>query len=291
MGMTQQKHFFDVTEISQRVKVEKPYFAFQQLWSDEDSLVGTFSSEQPLVYEAGLITAGELGRHMAILGSCTAAALHNGPEGYYLATKAHFIRKQNNQTVAHGRFYASSRVLHLDKRSLKVSAQAWNSEPVAELICEYTILSPALFQRNFRHYANDSLSTPSNSPYKRPVPIYNLMLQHDRLDACAGPLSPLQCAGHFSGYPCWPVAIISQTAFQVTGELLKKIYGTGTRFCVWDTQLSAEKLIGAGSVLKFRIEIMAAPENANQLKSTVSVYKDDELVAYLENQLELVLAG
>lgn len=43
--------------------------------------------------------------------------------------------------------------------------------------------------------------------------------------------------------------------------------------------------------LKFRIEIMAAPENANQLKSTVSVYKDDELVAYLENQLELVLAG
>ncbi|HGM5420628.1 hypothetical protein ACTVPT_26285 [Serratia bockelmannii] len=289
--MTQQKHFFDVTEISQRVKVEKPYFAFQQLWSDEDSLVGTFSSEQPLVYEAGLITAGELGRHMAILGSCTAAALHNGPEGYYLATKAHFIRKQNNQTAAHGRFYASSRVLHLDKRSLKVSAQAWNSEPVAELICEYTILSPALFQRNFRHYANDSLSTPSNSPYKRPVPIYNLMLQHDRLDACAGPLSPLQCAGHFSGYPCWPVAIISQTAFQVTGELLKKIYGTGTRFCVWDTQLSAEKLIGAGSVLKFRIEIMAAPENANQLKSTVSVYKDDELVAYLENQLELVLAG
>jgi len=36
---------------------------------------------------------------------------------------------------------------------------------------------------------------------------------------------------------------------------------------------------------------MAAPENANQLKSTASVYKDDELVAYLENQLELVLAG
>ncbi|WP_273908465.1 hypothetical protein [Enterobacter bugandensis] len=289
--MTQQKHFFDVTEISQRVKVEKPYFSFQQLWSDEDSLIGTFSSEQPLICEAGLITAGELGRHMAILGSCTAAALHNGPEGYYLATRAHFIRRQNNQTAAPGRFYASSRVLNLDKRSLKASAQVWNSEPVAELICEYTILSPALFQRKFQHYANDRLTTSPSSPYKHPVPIYNLIHQHDRLDGCAGPLSPLQCAGHFSGYPCWPVAIISQTAFQVTGELLKKKYGTGTRFCVWDTKLSAEKLIGADSVLRFRIEIMAVSENTNELKSTVNVYKDDELVAYLENQLELVLAG
>ncbi|MGX5057059.1 hypothetical protein ACWKX9_26040 [Enterobacter asburiae] len=289
--MTQQKRFFDISAISQRVKVEKPYFAFQQLWSDEDSLVGTFSSEQPLVCEVGLITAGELGRHMAILGSCTAAALHNGPEGYYLATKAHFKRKQNNQTAAHEIFYASSRVLNFDKRSLKVTAQAWNSEPVAELICEYTILSPALFQRNFRHYANDSMSTPPHSPYKHPVPVYNLVLQHDRLDACAGPLSAIQCAGHFYGYPCWPVAIISQTAFEVTGELLKIKYGTGTRFCVWDTQLSAEKLIGADSILKFRIEIMAAPENARLIKSTVSVYKDDELVAHLENQLELVLAG
>lgn len=64
MGMAQQKHFFDITEISQRVKVEKLYFAFQQLWSDEDSLVGIFSSEQPLAYEVGPITAGELGRHM-----------------------------------------------------------------------------------------------------------------------------------------------------------------------------------------------------------------------------------
>lgn len=290
MGIKQEKIFFDITDISQRVNVKQPYFAFEQLWQEEDSLVGTFSSEQPLVYETGLITAGELGRHMAILGSCTAVALHNGPESYYLATKAHFIRKKNNEAAAHEKFYASARVLNLDKRSLKVSSLVWNSEPVAELICEYTILSPALFQRNFRHYANDSLETPSHSPYKHPVLIYNLTFQHDRLDACAGPLSPLQCAGHFSGYPCWPVAIISQTAFQVTGELLIKKYGTGTSFCVQDTQLSAEKLIGADNILRFSIEIMPSPENSCLVKSIVSVYHDDERIAYLVNHLELVLA-
>lgn len=31
MDNNQQKQFVDITEISQRVNVEKPYFAFQQL--------------------------------------------------------------------------------------------------------------------------------------------------------------------------------------------------------------------------------------------------------------------
>lgn len=290
MGMKPQEHFFDITDISQRIKVQAPYFAFQKLWQDEDSLAGTFASEQPLVCETGPITAGELGRHMAILGSCAAVALHNGPEGYYLATKAHFIRKNNNQAVAREAFHASAQVLNIDKRSLKVSAQVWNREPVADLICEYTILSPALFQRNFRHYASDNLAVPPYSPYRYPVSIYNLLLQRDKLDAFAGPLSPGQCAGHFSGYPCWPVAIISQTAFQVTGELLRKKYGPGTCFRVQDTQLSAEKLVGANSVLRFSTEIMPDHENASSVKSVVIVYHNDERVAHLINQLELVLA-
>jgi hypothetical protein len=290
MGMKPQAHFFDITEISQRIKVQEPYFAFQKLWADEGTLVGTFASEQPLVCETGTITAGELGRHMAILGSCAAVALHNGPEGYYLATKAHFIRKDNAQAVDRERYHASARVLNIDKRSLKVSARVWNKEPVAELVCEYTILSPALFQRNFRHYASDNLALPPYSPYRYPVSLYNQLFQPEKLDAFAGPLTPGQCAGHFSGYPCWPVAIISQTAFQVTGELLKKEYGPGTRFSVQDTHLSAEKLAGAGSVLKFSAEIMPDHENASSVKSVVSVYHEDERVAHLISRLELVVA-
>lgn len=290
MSVKPQEQFFDITEIAERIKVQEPYFAFQNLWSEEHSLVGTFAPEQPLLSETGLITTGELGRHMAILGSCTAVALHNGPEGYYLATKAHFVRKNNHRAAAQGEFYASAQVLNIDKRSLKISARVWNSEPVAELVCEYAILTPALFQRNFRHYANDSLSVPANSPYQQPVPVYNLRFQNQKLDAMAGPLSPRQCAGHFSGYPCWPVAIIAQTAFQVIGELLTKRYGAGTRFCVQDTELSAEKLIGADNVLTFGAEIIPEHGNARSVKSIVSVCHDDRRIAHLVSQLELVLA-
>ena len=288
--MKKQDHFFDINEISQHIKVQKPYFAFQQLWQDEKSLVGSFASEQPLVDETGPITAGEIGRHMAILGSCTAAALHNGPEGYYLATKAHFIRKHNRQDSDKEVFFASAQVLNIDKRTLKASVQAWNKEPVAELICEYIILSPALFQRKFQHYANNNLSVPASSPYQDPVPLHNLTFGEERLDAFAGPLSPQQCAGHFYGYPCWPVAIIAQTAFLVTGELLRRKYGIGTRFCVQDLHLSAEKLMGADSILRFSIELLPTTEKSGLIKSVIYVYHGDEIVAHLTNLLELILA-
>ena len=291
MNRNNSGNFFDVNEIAQRIKVQKPYFAFKQLWQEDNALVGQFYAEQPLIHETGLITAGELGRHLAILGSCSAVALHNGPEGYYLATKAHFIRKPNRQVVAHEIYHASARVLNIDKRSLRVSAQAWNNEPVAELICEYTILSPALFQRNFRHYGHDNHQEPSFSPYQHPVPLHNLNFEAKKLVASAGPLSPEQCAGHFYGFPCWPVAIISQTAFQVIGALLNKQYGSGTRFCVKDTQLSAEKLIGANSVLTFSVETQPQDENPGLIKSIVNVFHGDEVAARLINQLEIIPAG
>jgi hypothetical protein len=287
MSIRRQDRFFDVADISQRIKVQKPYFAFHQLWQDEDQLVGKFAAEQPLVYETGVITAGELGRHMAILGSCAAVALHNGPEAYYLATEAHFSRKNHKRSSCENIFHASAKVIDMDKRTLRVQVKTWSKDPVAELMCDYAILSPALFQRSFSHYANDRMVIPERSPYQHPIALYNQSYHSDKLNAYAGPLTPQQCAGHFYQYPCWPVAIISQTAFQVTGELIIEKYGKEMRFCVHDTKLSAKKLIGADSVLKFSVEIVSSPEEAALIESVVDVYHNDEIVAQLKNSLEL----
>lgn len=202
MSRANQDDLLNINQIIQSIKVGSPYFAFQQLWQEGESLVGSFTSEQPLLYEAGCITAGELGRHLAILGSCTAVALHSGPEGYYLATKAHFIRKSEKNTRPQRILYARAQVVGMNKRELKTFAQAWANGPVAELHYEYTILSPALFQRNFRHCACEKLSTPPDPPYQHPVSLYNLEHHEKKLIAFAGPLSPHQCSGHFQNYPC-----------------------------------------------------------------------------------------
>ncbi|AIA46929.1 hypothetical protein L085_07390 [Serratia sp. FS14] len=249
-------------------------------------MVGSFAAEQPLLYEAGCITAGELGRHLAILGSCTAVALHSGPEGYYLATKAHFIRKSETPPPPQKILYARAKIVDMNKRELKILAQAWANGPIAELHCEYTILSPALFQRNFKHYACEKLSMSPDSPYRHPIPLYNLEHHEKELDAFAGPLSPHQCTGHFPNYPCWPVAIISQTAFQVTGELLNKIHGPGIRFYVNDTQLSAKKLIGADTALRFRVILKDLTPPL--IQCSIVIYRNKEEIARLTNQLELI---
>ncbi|WP_300001371.1 hypothetical protein [uncultured Cedecea sp.] len=290
MSVENRNDFFDILQVSRHTNVQKPYFAFQKLWQDGTALVGNFAGEQPLGNEIGPLTTGEMGRHMAILGSCAAVALHNGSEGYYLATKAHLIRKDTRQHSEDNLFHASAQVMNIDKRTLKASIQVWNKEPLAELICEYTLLSPALFQRKFQNYASDNVSIPLSSPYQHVLPLYNLTFEEGKLDAFAGPLSPQQCAGHFFGYPCWPVAIIAQTAFQVTGELIKKQYGETARFCVQDLKLSADKLMKADSILKFSIEIMPAPEPSGLIKSVVNVYHDNERVVQIVNMLQVILA-
>lgn len=289
--MRQQRIFLDAKKISQCINVLQPYFAFQQLWQDDLSLVGSFTPEQPLIYESGYITAGELGRHLAILGSCTAVALHNGPEGYYLATKAHLSTRPQDQVSCQEGFHASAQVLSLDKRTLKISAQAWSSAPIAELTCEYVILSPTLFRRSFQHYASEySIESPI-SPYQYPIPLYSLTFQAEQLDAFAGPLAPQQCAGHFPGYPCWPVAIISQTAIQATGELLRKQHGPNTLIHIQNAEISAEKLISAHSPLRFTIRLRPQRERDNLIDCTAQIYRQNEAVALLVYSLELTSAA
>ncbi|MTD39682.1 hypothetical protein GIX45_13880 [Erwinia sp. CPCC 100877] len=289
MSMNPRNNPFNINEISQRIHVQKPYFAFQRLWQEEEQMVGCFTAEQPLACEIGAITAGELGRHLAILGSCAAVALHNGPEGYYLATRAHLTRSTDHPTEGEP-LYASARVLNMDKRSLKIAAQAWAKAPIAELVCEYAIMAPPLFKRNFKRYANDDLSVPQESPYQSAIRCHSLNASPGSISGLAGPLTPQQCAGHFFGYPCWPVAIIAQTAFQITGKLIQEKYGPDMCFCVRDVELSANRLMSADSVLKFHVEIESEVQKGELTTSRVRVYHHEEEIASLINQLELIPA-
>jgi len=288
MKEIQQYVYFDVNNISQRINIQKPYFGFERLWQEGNLLFGDFTAEQPMVYEAGPVASGELGRHLAILGSCTAVALHDGPEAYYLATKAQFTRKFASQTPNQDMYYASATVLNIDKRTLNISAQAWGKEVIAELNCEYVILSPALFKRHFKHYETEYWPTPSESPYQHSIPLHGLEFHDSGIVAYAGPLSADQCAGHFSLYPCWPVAIIAQTSSQVIGEFLRNIYGENVRFYVRNSKLSADILVGAGAVLKFVIEI--TEDTFPMLESNTRIYRDDEEVVQLINVLELAFS-
>ena len=66
--MNIQNQLFDINKIANHINIQPPYFAFNKLWEHEDTLFGSFITEQPLINEIEPIAGGEMGRHMAILG-------------------------------------------------------------------------------------------------------------------------------------------------------------------------------------------------------------------------------
>lgn len=285
--MGQDREYFDVDEICNRINVHKPYFAFQELWRENDSIVGSFIPEQPMLDEIGAVTTGEIGRHLAILGSCAGVILQNSPDGYYLAMKGHMKRNKHSPCPPDEKLFAGAQIISINDRSLTVAARIWGKEQIAELTCVYAVVPEKFFKQKFKDYANEDLSIPESSPYKQPVEFRQLKLEDDTLEISVGPLEPQQCSGHFQSYPCWPVAIISQTAFQAASELIKNKYGADTRYEVHDFQLSAEKLVSSDSILTLHIQIESVPGETGLVSNKVIVYHGDDVVANLKSILEL----
>lgn len=284
---------FDIDDIAQRIAVQKPYFAFSALWRDGDHLVGDFVPEQELGGELGYLSAAELGRHLAILGSCAAVSLNEGITGYYLATKALYTGKSSGHGTAISSqprppsLRASAKVLSLDKRSLKIAATAYAHQPIAELVCEYFILPPALFQRSFKTYIDTTKPMPSaSSPYRKRIPLNHVEYHAKSLSAYSGPLQPEQCAGHFLHYPSWPVAIIAHTVFKTNEALFEQVYGAGTKYHVVETQLSADKLVSARTALRFVTEIVE--EEKNRVTTQTQVFREEEQVASFKSIFDLL---
>lgn len=144
----------------------------------------SFFPEQELSGELGYLSATELGRHLAILGSCAAVSIKDGISGYYLATKAHYTGKAAFSQPKPPSLRASAKVLSLDKRLLKIVATAYADDLIAELVCEYFILPPALFQRSFKHYIDTTKPMPSaSSPCRKRIPLNYVEYRHNRLSA------------------------------------------------------------------------------------------------------------
>lgn len=288
MGViNQDREYFNIDEICNRIYVHKPYFAFQELWREHDSIIGSFTPEQPLLDEIGSITTGEIGRHLAILGSCAGVILGNTPDGYYLALKGHVVRKQNSAFTANEKLFAGAKIISVSERSLTVAAQIWGENQIAELTCEYAIVPEMFFKKKFQAYAKEDLSIPATSPYAEPISFSTLKVESNNLEISMGPLDAHQCAGHFYGFPCWPVAIIAQTAFQATSELIKNKYGSATRYKVQDFKLSAEKLVSSDSILTLNTQLETLEDGTGLIYNKVIVYHGDDVVANLNSILEL----
>lgn len=227
----------DVAEVLKQIAVCQPYFAFNRLQqTPEGGLCAPVKLEQPMGVERGVMAAAEIGRHLAILGSC-AAARENPVSGqhYYLAWKADLrqaphvgaLAHEDAQLLAHdlvGRAVAK----FSDKRNARAETELIHEpsgDKLYDLSVDYKVLTPKLFERM---YADRRTATPAVqfNPYATEMlGLGDVFVLDDLLSANLQSLDPTTCAGHFPNYPALPVAILAHILISAAGKLFANIVG------------------------------------------------------------------
>lgn len=282
----------DISTICERIAVQAPYFAFTELRGLRNQVVhGTFAPEQPLGFENGPVGAAEVGRHLAILGSCAAVAWQPASQVYYLATKARYSRLRDVDNGESGAMlHASAEVLKHDKRSMSAQAIISAEKPFAHLYCEYQALSESVFSRLFKDYHIPSLSPEgsplsANSPYRDSIPLEFDFVDDRSILAYSPPLAPARCAGHFLNYPAWPVAIIGHTASQTIGRLLHHIVGKEIHYTVLKCDLCAHQLVSSSEPLSFHTKCVSASAHLAHYVFETQVMRNEEVIATVGTEL------
>ena len=247
----------NIADVCRRIAVERPYFAFSHLFMDDaGAVIGEIAREHPLGYEYGPFGAAEMGRHLAILGSCAAAATADDDGRlYYLATHAKLIRNgfAPGYFTVDARYRASARVIKRTARTLsaQMTLQVDETASVVLLLVEYKVLNENLFTRLFSSFAVAEDHAEIESPYKNPISLTWSAPNTCSIVARSKGLTPRECAGHFRGYPAWPVAIVACCKLRTVERLLHHVLQSPVQWIVESCNLDALELIPAAAPVAF----------------------------------------
>jgi len=213
------------SEITDLIEVSHPYFSLKNLSVVGDAVQADVPVEHPMGNERGVIAAAEVGRHLAILGSCALAHVNNiKKKHFYLASDA-MIRNLHDGVIENASLplKAEARTISLEKRKGSAVATITDTKgiPLYELQTNYHIMKPNLFEKLYqsRRYTESACVTAKN-PYLSEFSFSNVSYNDDCMSAVLGPLGPEQCSGHFLNYPCIPVAILMHALSNAAGMLL-----------------------------------------------------------------------
>lgn len=229
-----------VSEILSRISVRRPYFAFDQLKLDvcagDEMLWAPISREQPMGTECGVMAAAEIGRHLAILGSCAAARKNeNTGQHYYLAWDAHLREDGDIKQMAEAEFQqltgslvAQSRAEFIGKREAIAESQLVHQpsgQVLHHLTVKYQVLSKKVFERTFSCRRKETPDVTFNPYASDLMTLGDVFVLDDLLSANLVNIDPCLCAGHFPAYPALPVAILAKILIGAAGKLFGNVIG------------------------------------------------------------------
>lgn len=259
-------------ELYARICVRDPYFALQavKVVGDGEVTAGV-PVEQETGRECSPINAAEVGRHLAILGSC-AASLVNPKQGqhYYLARRARLERLHEGPLPrATGLLRGTAKADFRERRTATAQTLLSSPEgqPLFALEVDYNVLSAAAFLRLFQGARQEMRSEPRaggeerftpgdfaalrRNPHREPPRLCGSVRDGECLKATLNVGAEL-CKGHFAMHPVLPVAVVMSGLAELAGTLLGELVGNAAvRYLVKHGEVRAESLAYAGETVTF----------------------------------------
>ncbi|MEL6544620.1 MAG: hypothetical protein AAFQ82_08335 [Myxococcota bacterium] len=259
-------------ELHQRVAVRPPYLALRNVRISDEGMSAEMTAEQDRGRERSPVSAGEAGRHLAILSSCALAlsaetskeVITASSYSHYLAQEATLRWLPPGDPASFGSegpdFVLSARSEWTGRRAGQGTATLATRGAVSlyALDVRFTVLPARVFERMFRAHAQPTSA--KASPYGAVPPLSGVRINEGELEGTVEAVAPSMCAGHFDGYPALPVAILMGFLSNAVGRLHASMCPESADYLISHGEISAEHLVFAGSRLTLRAHRLAREE-------------------------------
>jgi hypothetical protein len=248
-------------ELFSRIEVCPPYFALEDVQlADDGTVVARVGARQALGAEVGPVSAAETGRHLAILGSISAAfANPSADRHFYLAFDAEVRRARTRVEVDYaGSLIARGRAHFVDPATAVAitELQTEDGRTIYTLVVFYMVVAEKDFRGLFATHAREDARLDGRpDPFTEVIPLGDISVWDTRLHTTLGRIDPYRCSGHFPGLPAMPVAfLMSNVASAVTRLLGHVLDRPEVRFVVREASIRAENLAFAGERVDIHVE-------------------------------------
>lgn len=256
-------------DIAPLICVSRPYYALENLRSTTPGhATAVIPIQTPSGRQSQVISLGEVGRHLAVLGlSAGATTEPQAGRCYYLANRAVGRMYPAGESPAPGPLTGSAVIQSRNRRQVVAHTELRDSAGslVARMDVQYKVIPAAVFHRLMGMPAEPVAELPLTSgenPYETAMPVRDVSV-HQRCGSAKLDVKAEMCRGHFDGFPALPVSMAGYASFELFHTLLDEAAGPDSRWRCGAFRLKAEHLAAAGQTCMVEIE-PTKPRLANQ---------------------------
>lgn len=263
-------------EVREKICVRPPYFKLADLAPfGHDGVQAHVLFESPSGIEKDERASAEVGRHLAILGSCALA--RNNPRAgrhYYLATEGLLTRHRTS-----GRRALEPMIVRAKpdgNQWSEIELMTPEGELDSTLRCRYQVLPERLFARLFKgqRATGDSSPGSSSNPYTSPAATRLVRADATTATSLLQEVTPAMCLGHFEDYPAMPVAILMDALHRLACEHAST--NVHPRLRLISAKVHAERLAFAGEPVEFSVFLLEQDRRCVRYRGAAIRHGDPE---------------